>query len=367
MRIAIICPNFPPATFEGGIAHYSQWLAKSLALRDHKVYAITSTEYSIHVRDNKDSENIETIFVKGPWDHSTIKALKKVALDKKIDALILQYTPASFSRTFRVKWAVSDFGCKKITAFHTLWGKSFDRVLGILNLIGCQKIIATNSEIMTILKKRLPFLLRKTYWIPIASNIIKQAGKQNINSNDSKIISFFGMLYPGKGLDLILSVLEELNRKKYNFCFKFIGGGMLNHEQYEREFRFKIKGRNLNGIVEHLGLISENEVSKWLNKSRFVFLPYKSGLSDRRGSFMAALEHGKAVLSSPPVVDMPFLKNGENVLWPNNPSVDEYAKLAEKLLNDDALIRRLEKGTKEISSNFSWEKIASAYESALLN
>ncbi len=367
MKIAIICPNYPPACFEGGIAHYSRLLANYLKLRGHQVVAITSTEYSYPVANGKESEGVETIFVKGPWNQYTIRAFKKIVLNRKIDVLVLQYSPASFQQSFRLKWAVSNFGCPKITAFHTLWGEGLDRIIGIMNLIGSKKIIATNSEIMAILKRRLAFLLPKTYWIPIASNILKNSNKKNENQNGSKIISYFGMLYPGKGLDLILDVLEGLNQKSYNFCFKFIGGGMLNHESYEKTFRAKIKKRNLNGKVEHLGLISENEVSKWLNKSRFVFLPYESGLSDRRGSFMAALEHGKAVLSAPPIVDMPFLKNGENVLWPNNPSLDEYIKLAEKLFIDDELIRRLEKGAKELSSNFSWEKIAAAYEFALLN
>jgi glycosyltransferase involved in cell wall biosynthesis len=220
---------------------------------------------------------------------------------------------------------------------------------------------------MTIMKKRLPFLLRKTFWIPIASNILKTAGQKNENLNDSKIISFFGMLYPGKGLDLILDVLEELNRKDYDFCFKFIGGGMLNQESYERTFLSKIKSRNLTGKVELMGLIPAEEVSKWLNTSRFIFLPYERGLSDRRGSLMAAIEHEKAILTSPPAVAMRFFKNGENILWPKHPSYSEYIELAEKLLNNDQLISRLEKGSKKLSSNFSWKKIAEAYESALLN
>ena len=367
MRIAIICENFPPATFEGGIAHYSRWLAKSLKLRGHKIYAITSTEYSLPVGDKEKRDKIERIFIKGPWKHVTIRAFKKLISEKKLDALILQYTPASFSLTFRLKWALSRFDCQKITAFHTLWGKDFDRIIGIINLVGCKKIVATNSEIMAILKRRMPFLIRKTYWIPIASNIKKHTCEQHKNSNDSKIISFFGMLYPGKGLDLILNVLEELSQKNNNFCFKFIGGGMLNHESYNKTFLSKIKKRKLINKVELLGLISPEEVSKWLNKSRFVFLPYERGLSDRRGSLMAAIEHQKAILTAPPAVSMKLFKNRENILWPNNPTHSEYVKLAEKLLNDDHLISRLERGAKKLSANFKWENIAKAYESVLIN
>jgi glycosyltransferase involved in cell wall biosynthesis len=367
MRIAIICENFPPASFEGGIAHYSHWLAKSLKLRGHKIYAITSTEYSLPVHSEEKIDEIARIYIKGPWNHHTIIVFKKIIFEKSLDVLILQYTPASFSLTFRLKWAFSRFDCQKIMVFHTLWGKDFDRIIGILNLVGCKKIIATNSEIMAILKRRMPFLIKKTYWIPIASNIKRHNWRKYKNSNDSKIISFFGMLYPGKGLDLILNVLEELSQKYNNFNFKFIGGGMLNHESYERAFLKEIKRRKLIGRVELLGLISPKEVSKWLGISRFVFLPYERGLSDRRGSLMAAIDHGKAILTAPPAVPMNLFKNGKNILWPNRPSQNEYVELAEKLLNDDQMISRLERGAKELSSNFKWENIAKAYESVLLN
>ena len=46
MRIGIVCPNFPPATFEGGISHYSQILAKQLLKRNHKVFGIGSSEFA---------------------------------------------------------------------------------------------------------------------------------------------------------------------------------------------------------------------------------------------------------------------------------------------------------------------------------
>ena len=366
MKIAIVCPNYPPAYFEGGIAHYSRLLADHLKLRGHQVFVITSSEYSYSNVKGKESEAVQRIFIRGPWNHNSIEAFKKVTAKEKIDALILQYSPSSFKITFRIKWAISKFSCNKITAFHTLWGEGFDRIIGVLNLIGTKKIVATNSEIMSILKKRLPFLLKKTYWIPIGSNIPNNFCKETENLCDSKLISYFGMLYSGKGLDLILDVLEGLNRKNYNYHFKFIGGGMLNHESYEKAFLAKIKQRNLSENVSCSGLISENEVSKWLIKSRFVFLPYERGLSDRRGSLMAAIEHGKAVLTAPPAVAMHLFKNGENILWPKHPTLNEYIKLSEKMLNDDELISRLEKGAEELSNNFRWQKIATAYESALL-
>ena len=361
MRIAIICQNFPPASFEGGISHYSSLLAKFLKIRGHKIYAITSTEYSIPVSDSEKSYGVETIFVKGPWNHKTVRRIRKIAIYKRINILILQYSPASFHITFRLKWALSRFPCQKITTFHTLWGKGFDRIIGIMNLIGCKKIIATNSEIMAILEKRLPFLLKKTYWIPIASNIIPNSKKDEINQNETPIISYFGMLYPGKGLELILDVIELLKKKGYNFSFKFIGGEMLGCEAYGQLIRKEIIKKELCGYVEILGLVSGSEVSEWLYKSRFIFLPYEMGLSDRRGSLMAAIAHGKAILTSFPKVMMPYLKNGRNIYWPESLCKIGYMNAAKKLLEDDKFVHRLEEGAKKLSKKFTWCKIGADY------
>jgi glycosyltransferase involved in cell wall biosynthesis len=176
------------------------------------------------------------------------------------------------------------------------------------------------------------------------------------------LVCFFGMVYPGKGLDLILDVLQEVRKRHRPLLFKFIGGTKQDKEGYESELRSRIKERNLDGIAEHLGLLLDEEVSGWFRKSRFVFLPYEGGVSDRRGSLMAALAHGKAVLTSRPAVGMPFLQNGVNVLWPEEPSVSGYASAFLKLLTDGDLVVSLQKAAFRLSRQFRWERIAQEHE-----
>lgn len=366
MKIAIICQNYPPAIFEGGISHYSRLLAENLSNRGHEVYALTSTEFTHLTKESAESSPVKVIGIKGPWNHASVKKIKTILVANKIEAVLLQYSPASFKRSFRIKWAFTRFRGGKITVFHTIWGSGVDRVVGLLMLYGCKKIVATNSEVMFLIERYLPSLLRKTYWIPIGSNV-SPLKKTHVPENGTcePIISYFGMLYPGKGLDIILEVLAKLKRRGNIFHFKFLGGGMRDHGHYEREFHNRIKRLALDGSVEHSGLIPEAEVSKWLDMSRFVFLPYNRGLSDRRGSFMAAIAHGKAVLTSPPAIGMPFLKNGWNVLWPEEHAPHQYVLLFEKLLRDNELVLRLGKGAKALSRHFSWEKIAGAHEMVL--
>lgn len=365
MNIAIICPNFPPAKFEGGISHYSAHLANHLLLRNHRIYALASSEFALKVPRLDHKNGAEIIRIPGPWDYASVSEIKKVLKDKKIESVILQYAPAVYNTSFRIRWAFTKLPCKKIATFHTLWGNTWDRILGMLLLFGSSKIIVTNSEIMSIFRRRIPFFLRKSYWIPIATNIFPTKEENRPESESLPIISYFGMLYPGKGLDTILDTLKELKRKKEKFIFKFLGGPIIYFQSYEAYFKAELKRRNLSDMVECLGYIPPEDVSMWLSKSRFVFLPYDKGMSDRRGTFMAAIAHGKAVLTSPPIVPMPSLENGINVIWPNRKCVDEYVKLIQRLLHDENLVSTLGKGAKKLSRMFNWEKIAQQYEMVL--
>lgn len=366
MKIGIACQNYPPATYEGGISHYSRLLAVGLRQRGHDVHALTSTEFARPQGAEASSDGVKIVKIQGPWDRRTVGEMRAIAKERGLEAIILEFSPASFSPSFRIAWALSRFDGQKITAFHTLWGKGADRMLGMLTLLGSQKIIATNSEIMFLLEKYLPRFLPKTYWIPIGSNILPDLrGGAAAEPSPKPIISYFGMLYSGKGLDLILDCLQKLGERGHPFAFKFIGGGMHDQEVYEADFRREISRRNLQNDVEHLGLVSEREVSLWLSRSRFVFLPYDRGVSDRRGTLMAAIAHGKAVLTSPPVVDMPFLKNGINLCWPDKHAIGEYLAWMERLLRDDALVERLEAGARRLSSFFDWSRIVSDHELVL--
>jgi glycosyltransferase involved in cell wall biosynthesis len=364
-KIAVVCPNYPPAKFEGGISHYSSLLADNLRRCGHDIYALTSTQYTLTSKETRQLEGIKTIRINGPWNHMTIRKIREIISKESIDAVILQYAPASFKTSFRIKWAIAKYSCQKITAFHTLWGKGADRLIGLLMLLGSGKIIATNSEIMTILERRLPFLLNKTYWIPIGSNILPHHSNECIENSHIPLFCWFGMLYPGKGLELILDALSELKKRGLKFSFKFIGGDIIYYKSYGADLKERIQKRRLEDFVEHLGHLPVEKVSQWLNKSRFVFLPYDKGFSDRRGSFIAAVVHGKAVLTSPPVVPMPFFKQNVNVIWPNEHSTLAYVSLLEHMLTDDELISRLSLGARQLAKMFYWDKIASEHELVL--
>lgn len=364
MRIGMVCPNYPPARFEGGVSHYTKCLSEAIAEMGHEVTAIGSTEFSSADKRYTAGVGVRRVSVEGPWGSSAVRRIREIARERKFDAIVLQYGPATYSTAFRLKWAVTSFACRKVTAFHALWGRRLDRIIGLMMLFSSERIVATNSEIMSIIERRLKFLLGKTYWVPIGSSIFPR-----VENNDRKkkvpVISCFGMLYPGKGVGLILDTIEELKRRKVAFIFSFIGGEIIYHRDFKKRLLRDVEYRGLKNIIEFTGFISEQEVSDRLRESQFLFMPYTRGLSDRRSTFMAAITHGKPVLTSAPILPLPFLKNGINVLWPESDTPAAYADCAQQLLDNDEWSAEMGRAAKILSESFSWDRIVAEYELVL--
>ena len=105
-----------------------------------------------------------------------------------------------------------------------------------------------------------------------------------------------------------------------------IGGGISDVARYIDEKRRLTSRLGIEGRVSWTGRIPARDVSALLVGSRLVFLPYDSGVSDRRGTLMAALAHGKAVVTTRPAVPVGLFKNRENMIWPET---GDAAALAE--------------------------------------
>ena len=73
---------------------------------------------------------------------------------------------------------------------------------------------------------------------------------------------------------------------------------------------------------------------------------------------MAALAHGRPVVSTFPQVPLPELGNGENILLvpPGDPGA--LAAAVARLAADPGLRQRLGDGARELSSLFTWDRIA---------
>jgi glycosyltransferase involved in cell wall biosynthesis len=112
--------------------------------------------------------------------------------------------------------------------------------------------------------------------------------------------------------------------------------------------------------VTFTGFLAEREVDARLRAANAVALPYLDGASYRRGSLMAAMRAGCAIVTTTPTVPAPALRDGETMLCVPPGDAAALATALGRLADDPALRARLSTGAVEASAQFAWPAIAAA-------
>jgi glycosyltransferase involved in cell wall biosynthesis len=363
MQIALICQNYPPSLREGGVSHYTQRLAQSLCKMGDNVFIITGEGYL----GNGSDGNITIIKFRGKWGKQTVREMTIKLKSLSIDTINLQYTPSMYSESFKFAWRYLAKRFVSTISFHTLWGGfKLNYLVAISLLQSSDGIIATNSEITYLLKKYFRIFLKKVKFIPIGPNIeltqestcAEKILKKYSLTSEGKIIAYFGMAYPGKGISLLLESMEILTKShELDIKLLIIGGGLSQSESYIIEKKWLANKLGITNRITWTGKIEENEVSDILTLSDLVVLPFSSGVSDRRGSILTALAHYKAVITTKPKIPIPDFINGDNMIWIDKNDPNELAQAIYRVLMNDNLKVKLENGAAELIKKFRWKEI----------
>ena len=303
----------------------------------------------------------------GLWSSQTATIVHALQ-SHSVDLVNLQYSPPMYTTRFKFAWQQIASHFVSTVSFHTLWGgQKLNHLMALRLLHGADGIIATNSEIMYLVQKYTPFFLKKVYGIPIGANIEPTSGRCDAGAiatkyalpPDAVVLAYFGMAYPGKGMQLLFEAIRILvDAYQRDFRLLIIGGGMSDDAAYRDENKQLMAKLDITGKVMWTGQIPAPEVSELLSRSGMVILPFDAGVSDRRGSLLAALAHRKAVVTTAPTIPVPLFKNGANMLWPLCPGVDAFAAAILRVLRDDDLRRQLESGAADLARHFTWSHIA---------
>jgi glycosyltransferase involved in cell wall biosynthesis len=115
------------------------------------------------------------------------------------------------------------------------------------------------------------------------------------------------------------------------------------------------------GLVERIrwtGYVDPPLVSANLRACDVLVLPYRDGVSYRRGSFMAGLAHGCPIITTHPALALPDLRDGDNLRLIAPTDAHALADVLVELAGDGALRDRLSLGARQLSTLFTWDRIA---------
>lgn len=188
------------------------------------------------------------------------------------------------------------------------------------------------------------------------------------------LLAYFGFLNSTKGLDDLLQALANLKQQERapKLRLVMVGGGLGSSDPTNRHTAAAIeKLASQLKVKDDLiwtGYLQPQCVSAALLSADFAVLPYSDGASFRRGSLLAALEHGLPVITTTPnkqnpptAIVWPRLVEGENALLVSPGDATALQEAIMRLATQPELRAKLARGASELAGFFDWERIAAMH------
>ncbi len=372
MRIGIVTGEYLP--MQGGVGAYSRILAGELARQGQSVFVFASDQA------REDQPQITLTNMHG-WGPGSLRSVVAWARQHRLDVVNIQFQTAAFGMSPWIHFLPDALrGLPVVTTFHDLRypylfpkaGRLRDWIVNHLARASAG-VIATNHEDLS----RLQTLSRAAL-IPIGSNILQplpadfdphpwraQAGAQ---SGDF-LLAYFGLFNHSKGLDTLLTALATLRRGGLPARLVFVGGGAGSSDPTNVAFMTGmtalINRLDLTPCIHYTGYLDEAAVGAYLTASDVVVLPFADGASYRRGSLMAAIHYGCAVVTTTPQVTISTFKPDENLMLVPPDDSTTLASTLRHLRESPELAARLRQGAAVLADSFRWDTIAQNYVSFL--
>ncbi len=380
-RIGFVTGEYPP--MEGGVGAFTRELAQALAAQQHEIHILTSREArpetavaNWRILSQPVDQGYAQLypFVR-KWRWPALHTVADWVMRYDLDVVNVQYQAAAYhmgspAANF-LPWRLHNL-VKTVVTFHDLRVPYLFPKAGRLRETAVRfmarqahGVIVTNQADYQTLRSSVATPLRQ---IPIGSNITtytpNHIEKAEVREKlglppDSCLLGYFGFLNESKGADTLIEALVQLDGRCH---LVFIGGQTGSSDATNQEFLARLQAhiahRGLAERVHWTGFLPDQRVSTHLHAADLIVMPYRDGVSLRRGTLMAALAHGRPLISTYPTVPTPELAHGENVwlISPENPA--ELADAVRTLLANDGLRHSLGAGAAQVASLFTWEKIA---------
>lgn len=228
------------------------------------------------------------------------------------------------------------------------------KIAASLFILFANKIIFTTEAEKLDAEKIFPLLkIKKVKIIRIFSNIpISQKANQNINSRNYDIV-YFGYIRPKKGLEEFLIVCEKLKASLPYLKVIIIGQVQEEFAEYAEKILADIDKNH----YKYEGELSEIAVADMLADCKIAYLPYPDGISERRGTFWAALIN-KCIIVSKEGTHTTQMQRDICFLTPDTEAPELIKSILEKNIH-----RNIEPIVENIPT--SWNDIKTEYENFL--
>lgn len=371
MRIGQITGEYPP--MQGGVGAYTQELARALTDLGHELFIFT--DHRAEKAHNDDPVHVTADA--HTWGWGTLSRIRRWTQAQRLDVVNIQYQAAAYNMAAFIHIVPMriDTACV-VTTFHDLlvpylFPKAGPlRYQAVLTLArSSDGVIVTNRGDFQRLSAEQT--IASLQHIPIGSNIApattpdfnRALWRKALGFSDTDVVvGYFGFLNASKGVDTLLQAVRIARNNNLPVKLLMIGGRTGTSDPanivYAREVDHMVDDLGLNNHIHWTGFVDSAAVSGHLMAADMIALPFRDGVSFRRGSLMAALAHGCAIISTYPEIDMLDLAGDEHLrlIPPDSPTA--LALAIEDLAGNPQLCARMGKNARTLAGEFAWSKIA---------
>lgn len=364
--------TYPPK--QCGIATFSQDLRNSLTLCGEEVEVVS-------ISDNKSSYHYgpEVKFTIRQEDKSDYQqAAQYINKHPQIDMVVIQHEYGIFGGPDGDY--VLELARKLIKPYivvtHTVLPVPKRHPQSVLHRL------CSGAASVVCMTKRSARLLKDVYDVP--STLIKVIShgvpefnhreptelKQKYGLQEKTIISTFGLLGPGKGLEMGIRALPPLVERYPNILYLILGQThpvlqKREGESYRQMLLDLVNNLNLQSHVHFVNkFLDDSELNDYLNLTDIYLSPYPNKDQAVSGTLAFAVGAGKAIVSTSYAYALEILDGGRGLLSMENDPL-QISGLLDKILANPTLKKSLEMNAYQLGQTLSWPSIGRQYRSLI--
>jgi glycosyltransferase involved in cell wall biosynthesis len=198
------------------------------------------------------------------------------------------------------------------------------RLTFVLHSLLAHGILFSNQQERDQFLKLFPYCKHKTSIVPIGINIKSNPGSTTLISSPAKLV-YFGQIYTGKGIEFFIETVRRLRQSSIDFT-PLIMGSRVSPDGGIGEI-VSNASKELDIVLRYD--LSQAEVSQELDEASYALLHFPDGVSDKRGSALACLDHDLTVITKHTSLTPTWL----STCTFNVASPDDASKLIQGLLS----------------------------------
>ena len=260
-----------------------------------------------------------------------------------------------------------------VTTLHTVLPTPDDIQRHIINVLGQkgQKIITMAENTVDTLINVYGIDASKieviNHGVPDMKVKSREILKVESSLENRSIVSTFGLLGPGKGLEYGIKAIAKVAKTHKDVLYYILGQ---THPAVKKEFG-EVYRESLEAMVEQLGIqdnivfvnkyLTKEEIIHYLNLSDIYLTPYLGKDQAVSGTLAYAVGYGRVIVSTPYSYAKEMLSQGRGVLSEFK-NAESIASCIEYVLDHPKEKEQMEQNTLKKGKTMMWEHVAEQYE-----